>query len=373
MKILVTNSSLNWWGGSQTFLRNLSIALQEKGHEVVAFSSLARVNEPVLDADSIRSVTDLEGIDFVPDIIHAQSHMDALTAMTAFPEASVINHIHGAVWKESPLVHPRIGRYLAITPTLKERLSIEFSIPQSKIHVVLNGIDTRRFEQVNEPPRHLKRTLVFSRYHAPDSPVGRAIVDACDRLGITLDFIGMGVRRLIKNPETVLPNYDLVFASGISAMDAAACGCAVIILGQTNCGPLLDETNYERFRLANFNIPMISGATTSAIVESELRQYSPTVTARITHRLRTETDMKIMVETILRHYEEVIESDRQRVMDRDAESAAVSAYLQWIAPAVRILEDFERRPRPLPLSMDEVLADLQRELKHLDSELEIQR
>lgn len=369
MKVLITNSSLNRWGGSQVFSRDLAVSLQSKGHEVVAFSSLAADNEPVLDAVSIRSVTDLERVGFVPDIIHAQSHMDAMTALSAFPGTPAVNHIHGAVWKEGPVMHPRIARYFAITDTLRERLMIERLIPAAKIHTLLNGVDIARFSFVRESPTKLKRALIYTRYHSRDNPTGKATVDACERMGIAVDVVGMGVRQLIKNPEKVLPDYDVVFACGISAMDALACGCATVILGQNSCGPLLVSGNYESFRKANFNVPMISGTTTSAFVEEELRRYDPVMTRELTRRFRSEADINDLVDLLVGHYEEVIKLHGKSEADTRVENQAFSSYFRRIAPVVRMLEDFERRPRPLPIPMEEVLGGLQRELARLEADL----
>lgn len=369
MKVLITNSSLNSWGGSQVFSRDLAVSLQSKGHEVVAFSSLAAETEPVLDAKSIRSVTDLKRTGFVPDVIHAQSHMDAMTAISAFPNVPAVNHIHGAVWKEGPVMHPRIDRHFTITDTLKERLMIEWLIPEARIHTLLNGVDTERFSCVREPPDELRRALIYTRYHSRENVTGKAVVDACKRMGIAVDFVGMGVRRLIKNPEKILPDYDVVFACGISAMDALACGCATVILGQNSCGPLLVSGNYERMRKANFNIPMNSGTATSAYVERELRRYDPAMSRRLTRRFRGDANISDLVDKIVEHYGDVVSSHDEGEVDGQAENQAYSAYFQRIAPVVRMLEDFGRRPRPLPMTMDEVLGGLQGELARLESDL----
>jgi hypothetical protein len=75
--------------------------------------------------------------------------------------------------------------------------------------------------------------LIYDDDHRPDGRVVTEIGAVCSDAGLDLDFIGRRLGRVVNSPETYLPTYDIVFATGRLAIEALACGCAVIVLGAT--------------------------------------------------------------------------------------------------------------------------------------------
>ncbi|GAB4490411.1 MAG: hypothetical protein OHK006_23230 [Thermodesulfovibrionales bacterium] len=70
--------------------------------------------------------------------------------------------------------------------------------------------------------------LVLSNYAAEDSFLP-AVRQACSRAGLSLDVIGLGAGRPVRNPADVLGSYDIVFAIGRSALEAVSVGAAVVV------------------------------------------------------------------------------------------------------------------------------------------------
>jgi hypothetical protein len=62
---------------------------------------------------------------------------------------------------------------------------------------------------------------------------------ATTSLGLELEVVGHQLGRAVENPEVRLPIYDVVFGSGRLAIEALACGCSVIVLGETGCGEMV--------------------------------------------------------------------------------------------------------------------------------------
>src|SRR4030095_9893124 len=102
MRILITNHSLDERGGVQTAVRTLARGLERLGHSVMAFGSDLHEGARLTQNDVIPVATDLEGLAFAPDIIHAQHHLDGMTALTALPGVPAIFHCHGATWRGTP-------------------------------------------------------------------------------------------------------------------------------------------------------------------------------------------------------------------------------------------------------------------------------
>lgn len=338
MRVLITNTRLDGRGGTETFTRQLARGLQSRGHTVMAYSSDAAELPRLLESDVIPVATDLTRLAVRPDIIHAQHHLDAMSALLSLRGVPAVYHCHGAVWRESVPAHPRILEYLAVSDTLAERLAVEFSIPPDRISVLLNAVDLSRFQPRGNPPGRPGRALVYhSRHDARSAPV-RAIAEATTRRGISLDCVGARFGRATERPESLLQDYDLVFASGLSALEALACGCAVVVLGRTSCGALVGDANFDRFRRVNFSLPVNAAPPSASSIGCEIDRYDPAEVLRVSSRTRAEAGFDRLLDALVPVYERVVASHAGAVEDPDAESRAAAHYLRRIVPLVKMTD-----------------------------------
>lgn len=334
MNILITCTTLGH-GGAQSIVRSLGRGLQSLGHSVMAYSNESERREPALENEAAPVALDLENLPFRPDIIHGQHHLDAMTALTALPGVPAICHSHGAIWKDCVVKHPRIYRYLAISRTAAHRIAVESNISPDNIEVLLNSADISRFREVRTLPAQARRVLFFNRHHRADSETVSAVREAVSNCGLELDCIGYYFDLLTDAPEKVLPSYDIVFASGLSAIEALACGCAVIVLGRTSCGEMVQPENFEKFREVNFSLANNSPPPSVAKIDAELARYSPQSCAAVTERLRSEADFTKSIAKLVDIYGKVIEQHQARPSDMRDESLAISRYLRRLVPLVR--------------------------------------
>lgn len=338
MNILVTNSRLNTLGGSETFVRDLGRSLRERGHSVIAFSTepLRKSLPPAYGM--IQSVSSIEDLPFFPDVIHGQHHLEAMTALLALPGVPMAYLCQGAVWRDKPPQHPRILQYLTISRTMRERLIVESNLPPERISVCLNSVDLKRFSLVRPPPDKLRKAVIYNKIHDKDSPTLHRIVEAASKLGMELDFIGKNFGRLIHEPEKVLPEYDLVFASGRSAIDALACGCAVVVLGRRGCGPLVVPDNFAFLREVNFTIPVNSAPAQVEKIQQNLLEYDPSRQVEVIARLRKEADFERTIDFMESVYAKCVAEQQHAKTNPEEEVQATYHYLRSVAPLVRGLD-----------------------------------
>jgi hypothetical protein len=339
VKILITSTGLEGRGGTESFVRCLARNLESLGHSVMAYGSDPRQHERFLEIDVVPVATDLENLPFTPDVIHAQHHLDTMTALTALPGVPAIYHSHGAVWRGCIVKHPRIYRYLTMSRTSARRIAIESNIPENEIEVVLNGVELTRFAKVRTLPAQPARALFYNSRHDRDSETVAAISEAASKRGLHLDFVGYSFGGLKAEPETFLIDYDIVFASGVSAIEALASGCAVIVLGRTSCGEMVQPENFDHLRGVNFSIANNSPPPSVEKIEAELRNYSSERSAKVTERLRDEADFRKLVTRLVEIYTEAIEKNRTQTPDMKAESLATSQYLRRIVPLIKTTDN----------------------------------
>lgn len=335
MRILITNHKLGTRGGSEAFVRDLARGLQSLGHSVIAYSSDLRQRERLLENDMIPVATDLEKLPYLPDVIHGQHHLDAMSAVLALPGVPALYHTHEGSWLGCPPKHPRIYHYLAVSRTLRERLIVEFNIPQSDITVFLNGVDLARFCRVRTPPVQAARALFYNSRQKDSGDTLSAIREAALQCGLEFDCVGTPFGNVTAEPEKLLPCYDIVFASGISAIEAMACGCAVVILGRTSCGEMVQPENFDRFRQVNFSIAVNSPPPSVERIVEQLRGFNAGRCAAVTERLRREADFSQGVRQLVTIYEKVIERHNQSKPDLRAEVLAASRYLRMLVPLIK--------------------------------------
>ena len=342
LRVLITNNRLDWLGGAESFVSDLARGLQAAGHRVLAYSSAASPRTRSLDVDPVPVAADLEHLEFRPDVIHAQHHLDAMTALAYLPGVPALYHCHGAVWREWPPRHPRIFRYLAVSETLKERMRIESGIPGDRIDVLPNSVDLSRFREVRTPPARPTRALFYNGHHRPGSPTLDAIREATERAGLRLEVLGFHLGKMTDRPERALLDYDVVFASGRSAIDAMACGCAVVVLGRNGCGELVRPENFDSLRAVNFSSAANRPPPTAEAVMEQLTRYDSAQVAVITERLRREADSTPMVGRLINLYERVIDDHGRNPTDPAAEMHAMADYLRQLVPAVKLADDTQR-------------------------------
>jgi Glycosyltransferase Family 4 len=338
MRILITNHSLDERGGVQTAVRTLARGLERLGHSVMAYGSDLNEGARLTQNDVIPVATDLEGLPCAPDIIHAQHHLDGMTALTALPGVPAVFHCHGATWRGTPFKHPRIYRYLTISRTMAARLSIESSIDPADIEVLLNSVELARFPSARALPTVPAKALVYHSRHTRDNATISSIRTAAERAGLTLDFTGFLFGTHTDAPEELLPNYDVVFASGLSALEALVCGCAVVVLGRSSCGSLVRPENFDQLRQVNLSLATNSAPSSADEIEQELRHYSAGQCAIVTERARQEADSAIYVQRLVSIYEEAIARHRAKPADPRGESVATSRYLRRLVPLIKMTD-----------------------------------
>src|SRR2546423_9013030 len=226
LRILITNLKLEGWTGTELFARDLARGLLEAGHRPVLYSPRLGKLAAEIRRETVPVVEDLRKLSTTPDIIHGQHANETLTALLHFPRAPALYFCHD--WysgDDYPPRFPRVLRYAAADEQCYDKLVCEFGVPEERTRVVGQFVDLERFAARAPLPARPRRAAVLCN-HTKENEHLRAAREACARRGMTLDVYGVGVGRTCERPEEVLRDYDVVFAKGRAALEAAAGGAA---------------------------------------------------------------------------------------------------------------------------------------------------
>jgi hypothetical protein len=339
MRVLITNNTLDNRAGSEVYVRDLALALLRRGHNPVAYSTRLGTVANELREATIPVIDDLRLLTAVPDIIHGQHHLDAMTAMLHFPDTPAVYFCHGWLpWEEMAPHFPTIQRYVAVDDLCRERLQCLHGIPGERIRMIRNFVDLRRFALRGDLPATPRRALVFSNNINEDGCLG-ILRQACAGRGIELDAIGLSVGNSEARPEQILGQYDIVFAKARCALEALACGTALIACDAAGLGGMVTPGNYERFRALNFGIRSLRDPITVETITREIDLYDATGARGVTQRVRSEAAMEPAIDQIIDVYQEAVDAQLaaratkypEKEHDYRAHFLTASDYLRGIA------------------------------------------
>jgi glycosyltransferase involved in cell wall biosynthesis len=348
ISILFTNNALAARAGSETYIRDVALALMRRGHRPIAFSLVLGRTADELRRATVPVVDDLSRIGSPPDVIHGHHHIETLIAALTFPETPIVHFCHGWVpWEEMPLRHPSVARYVAVDEVCLDRLVREEGIAPDRVDVLPNFVDLDRFLQRAPLPSTPRRALVFSNY-ATANGYTRIIGDACAAAGIALDIVGESNGNPTDTPEALLPDYDLVFAKGRAALEALTVGCAVILADAAGSGPLVTPDNFERLRRRNFGIRELQNPHDAAWYGREVAAYSANAAACVSARARADAGCQPAVDRLLTIYAAAIAGQRETA----GASLAAARHLARIARQLKQAYDLSIVARNLARELE---------------------
>lgn len=303
LRVLITNLTLAGRSGSEILTRTIALGLQRAGHRPMVY---APAHGPIVNeirAAGVPVADDIGQIAIEPDVIHAHHSPTAATAATCFAGRPVVFLCQDfRQWHDLPPRLPNVLRHLVVSETLVDRLAGECGVPPGSISLTLNPIDVRRCRPGPPLPVRPRRAALFAK--------GRdyvaAVEEACRRAGLTLDMFGSSVGRLLDAPEAAMGGYDLIFASGLTAMEAMACGRACIVLDARGMAGMCLSERFDQFRLRNFGLGLLNAVLTPEAILAEVALYDAQDAARVAERVRSECDVAPYVDALATIYREVI-------------------------------------------------------------------
>lgn len=298
MKILMLTDRMEA-GGAETHIAQLIRGLREMGVEVWLMSGGGRVADelaaegiPVIDAvfskrAPLKSLRTRRTICALVkrehfDILHAHARIPALLlgGIERLGCATVVTvhaHFRSGFWLS------RLSRWgsrtIAVSEDLRTYVCETYGVAAERVSVIPNGVDCSRFSPTSMR-KGAPRILFVSRLDADCSLGAELLCELAPSLlrrfsGVTLTIAGGGSeyerlflraeeinRRLgraalhvtgwVHDMPALLRKHEIVVGVSRAAIEAGACGCAVILCGNEGYGGILDREGIRRAAGSNF-------------------------------------------------------------------------------------------------------------------------
>src|SRR5262249_3748608 len=153
-------------------------------------------------------------------------------------------------------------------------------------------------------PARPARALVFSNYATAGTLA--PVQEACRRVGIALDVVGLGSGTNSPAPEAILGHYDLVFAKGRSALEALAVGTAVIVADTSGLGGRVPPAALGLLRRLNFGIRTLRRPASADSVTAEILRYDGADATEVSRVIRSTAGRDAALDELLDLYRQVV-------------------------------------------------------------------
>ena len=334
LRVLITNRLLLTRTGTEVYVRDLATSLLRRGHLPIVYSPHLGEMAAEIRACTVPVVDDLAQVGAAPDIIHGHHGLETLAALLAFPGVPAVAVCHSWVgWPDAPVIFPRVARYLAVDHTSRDRLVFEYGLAEDRVQVQLNAIDLARFQPRGPLPARPARALAFGNSAGGDYL--EAIEQACAAQGIAVDVGGYRAGKVLDRPQDVLGQYDLVFAKGKAALEAAAVGAAVVVADALGVGEMVTTANFGVLRPLNFGLRSLRRQPSVDVIAGELARYDAADAAAVSRLVRASAGHETLVDELLDVYATVLAERDGAVDDPGAELRAASRYVAGLAEPLR--------------------------------------
>ena len=357
LRVLITNAFLSGRSGSEIVTRDIALGLLRRGHTPIVYSPELGPLAEELRTASVPVIDRIDALAVRPDVIHAHHNPSAAVAIARYPDVPAVFVCHGfASWPETPPYFPSIAQYVANDLTVAERLTLASGIAPERVVVQLNAVDLERFAERRKPlPDRPARALAYVKHTAHLDAIGAA----CAARGIALDVAGAVAGKPLDAPEDVLPKYDIVFASALSALEAMASGCATIVCDARGLAGMVTPERFEQWRPYNFGVRTLLRRVSPEALAEEIDRYDAAAAAGVTGLVRRDAGLEQLVDAYIALYRACIESGAQP--EREAHDRAVAQHVEtwrprydgawpWMIDRVRMLDELDaalNRPRHL--------------------------
>lgn len=326
MRILITNLLLAGRSGTEVVTEQLADGFRRRGDEVAILTSQAGDQAAQLRWRGHTVCERADDLPWRPDIIHAHHNVMAMAAIARFPGVPVVFTCHDASLAfDQPPVHPAIRRWVAVDLLCRDRL-IAGGVDPEAIRLVPNAVDEEAYPRRPVLPTAPRRALALAKNgaHLP------AIKAACAGAALPLDVIGAGVGHVSDRLGAILPDYDLVFATARGALEAAFCGCAVVVADARGFAGRLGPDVLAHWRSYNFGRGILAHLPGEAAFSDAIAGYDPAGSAAVTDELRRSAGLTGQIEAFHNLYEEVLGLP-QPVGEEDA-ARSLAAFIEDFVP-----------------------------------------
>ena len=326
LNILITNFVLDTGTGSEMYVFDLALELEQEGHFPVVFTPRSGVLAQRMLAQGICVVTHIDQIPFSPDVIQGHHTIETLAAAVRFPNTPVVFVCHDSyAWHDQAPTLPNIRRYVAVDQACHDRLIYGCGVEPRVVDLVSNGVNLARFPLRPELPQEFRSIGLFGNsFTATHLEILRQAFP-----GIEVTCIGSGNCNQVVEPGSLVLSCDLILARGRCARESIATGAATIVADATGMGGLVTSRDYVFQETNNFGRRLIRLPFDVEHLQRTAMGYNASDTRQIALKHRELHSLSRKAEALVAIYHQVINEMAGAKFKADEWSRETAKWLTW--------------------------------------------
>ncbi|KGY11293.1 polysaccharide deacetylase [Vibrio tubiashii] len=204
-------------------------------------------------------------------LVHAHSRASSWSCHLACKLTStpMVTTVHGRqpVHTSRKKFHAMGDKALPVCEAIKEQLVSELEVPEDRLEISRNGIQTGQFTWLEAPDNEKPVVTIIGRLTGPKGDLCYRLLDECLDTSLYTVKVVSGSKiepRFNKFTEqvefcgytndvaSVLATSDLVIGAGRVAMESLLCGRPTLAIGEAKAIGLIDENNIQQAMASNF-------------------------------------------------------------------------------------------------------------------------
>jgi hypothetical protein len=360
-RVLLVTLALTARTGTEVVCAETAHALRRRGHTVSIYTQQDGTTADSLRADGFEVVSDIAALQSVPEVIQANQTLPLLDAAARFPGVPAISVCHDSrIWFSEPIDLPSIRLHAAVDFACRDRIARRLPHAAGQIEILPNAVDLDRFVVRAPLPVRPRRALMLAKH----ANCVDAVREACSRHGLDIEAAGPAVGNEVVELPPLLREYDLVFASARSALEAMAVGCAVIVVDGRGLAGLAMHENVASWRENNFGLRTLSRDVSAEAIAAEIARYDAGDALAVRDVIRAQSSLD--------SYMDQLEAIHRRLIDgAHAQPIETHALPEAMARAFRAITDARdgQTQEYMEASARAAAAPLQAEIAALNASL----
>jgi len=314
-KILITNVSLKYYGGTERYVYDLAKVLKDNGSEVFVYSQHHGDVSERLKYLGVNIVPDIGGLRYVIqnhslDIIHCHHRSCLKDILSVSQDLKVQNKIlyvsHGVLEDiETPEsnTYPYIDKLVGVSKEVRSNLQ-NLSNYKKEIPIIHNGIDIYKFKKIRRNFLNPRNLIVLNNHvRSSEGKIEKNVFEHfAEKLNLNLTIIGLG-GKYTWDVHHILNEADVVIGVGRSVYEGLAMGKNVIVANPNRMDGIVSSKNiFKKYLNKNCSGRTNNKNITIETLENEMEKYNSNFD--LSNYIQENMSLEIMVKKLVKLYNE---------------------------------------------------------------------
>jgi hypothetical protein len=194
----------------------------------------------------------VDAVEWQPDVLHLMHGPIAAALASQYSGVPAIYHCHGPLppaEQPTPETVAAVGSFLAVSEETAVSLREECAVGESRIAILRNPIDIKRFHARRSISGNLRRLLLIS--NSIDAQSLSRLKGACKDLGVKFRRVGGYVQ--VRDVRRHIEWADAVVSLGRGALEAMSMARPAFVYDVHGCDGWITPSSYRELRTVNFS------------------------------------------------------------------------------------------------------------------------